>query len=201
MTALGEDEFLVTVANWMDWYTTEHRVNGHQTPLEAWKADGHPLDEVAPEQLWVDMLVAKDRCKVSKNGIRFDKINWTAPEITGVVGRTVQIRFLPHDRTFIEVFLDGDHICTAHPQQTLTADEEAAVIARRQEQRLHAQHRFTAANRQRKQRATGEVHRLDTDRNGNRNVIEPVDDLLDGGAEALEALVGGAAELDQRRLF
>lgn len=142
-----------------------------------------------------------DRCKVSKNGIRFDKIDWTAPEITGVVGRTVEIRYLPHDRTFIEVFLDGDHLSTAHPQQTLTADQEAAVIARRKEQRLQAQNRFTAANRQRKKNATEPVHRLEVDKNGNRVVIEPVDDLLDGGDEALEVLVGADSELDQRRLF
>jgi len=199
--ALGEDEFLVTLADWMDWYTTEHRVNGELTPLEAWKADGYPLDEIAPEQLWVDMLVAKDRCKVSKNGIRFDKIDWTAPEITGVVGPTVEIRYLPHDRTFIEVFLAGEHLCTAHPQQALTADQEAAVIARRKEQRLQAQNRFTAANRQRKKNATDPVHRLEVDKNGNRVVIEPVDDLLAGGDEALEVIVGDDSELDQRRLF
>lgn len=197
--ALGEDEFLLKLADWMDWYLLEHRVSGRLTPLEAWRADGHPLESVEPEQLWVDMLVAKERCKVSKNGIRFDRIDWTAPEVTGVCGRKVEIRYLPHDRTFIEVFLDGAHLCTAYPQQDLTPDQEQALMKRRQDEFARARSRFTTANRQRKRNADGEVHRLATDKNGRRMVIEPVDDLLEGGDVALAEIVGGRD--DQARLF
>jgi putative transposase len=197
--ALGEDEILVKLADWVDWYLTQHRVNGEQTPLEAWRADGHPLVEVDPEQLWVDMLVAKDRCKVSKNGIRFDRIDWTAPEVTGVIGRNVEIRYLPHDRTFIEVFLDGEHLCTAHPQQRLTAEQEQEVILRRKEQRLAARNRFTTANRQRRKNATGEVSKLTVDKNGNRVVVETDDDLLAGGEDAVAEIVG--EPVAQGRLF
>ena len=197
--ALGEDEFLIKLADWVDWYTTEHRVSGKATPLEAWKADGTPLNEVAPEQLWLDMLIAKDNCKISKNGIRFDGIDWTAPGMTGTVGRKVEIRYLPHDRTFIEVFLNGNHLFTATPQLTLTADEEQAVIDKRKLERLAAQNRFTVANRQRKKNATGDVHRLTTDKDGNRHVNAPDDDLLDGGAAALAELVGQTNE--QQRMF
>lgn len=75
--ALGEDEFVEKVAEWMDWYVTEHRIEGRETPLEMWRRDATPLREVTPEQLWVDMLLAKEKCKVSKNGIRFDRIDWT----------------------------------------------------------------------------------------------------------------------------
>jgi putative transposase len=32
----------------------------------------------------------------------------------------VQIRYLPHDDRQIEVYLDGEHLCTAHPQGQLT---------------------------------------------------------------------------------
>ncbi|MDA8063873.1 MAG: transposase family protein, partial [Actinomycetota bacterium] len=188
--ALGEDEFLVRLADWIDGYLTEHRVNGELTPLQAWQQDGYPLDEVTPEQLWFDMLVAKDRCKVSKNGIRFDRIDWTAPEITGVVSRMVEIRYLPHDRSFVEVFLDGDHLCTAHPQHGLTADQEQDIIARRKEQRLAARNRFTTANRQRRKNATGGVHKLEVDKNGNRTVVEAADDLLVGGEDAIAEIVG-----------
>ncbi len=197
--ALGEDEFLIALADWVDWYITEHRIDGELTPLERWQADGHPIEEVPPEQLWVDMLIAKDRCKVSKNGIRFDRIDWTAPEITGVVGRRVEIRYLPHDRTFIEVFLDGDHLCTAYPQQSLTADQQEAVIARRNAQRNAAKQRFTTANRQRKKNAKGPVHRLEVDKNGNRLVIDTPDDLLDGTDIDLAELLGDSDS--QPRLF
>lgn len=178
------------LADWMDFYITKHRVNGELTPLEAWKVDATPLEEVVQERLWVDMLIAKERCKVSKNGIRFDRIDFTAPEITGVVGRKVEVRYLPHDRTFIEVFLDGDHLCTALPQLTLDADEEKAVTDARRVARLKARRRFTTANRQRKKNAKGPVHKLTIDKDGNRNVVEAADDLLEGGDVALAELVG-----------
>jgi putative transposase len=198
-SALGEDEFLVKLADWVDWYTTEHRVNGKATPLEAWKADGTALNPVAPEQLWLDMLVAKDNCIISKNGIRFDSIDWTAPGMNGKVKLKVEIRYLPHDRTFIEVFRDGAHLFTATPQGSLTADEEQESIEERKRHRLEAQSRFTVANRQRKKNATGPVHRLRTDKDGNRHVIVPDDDLLDGGAAALAELVGESTA--QQRMF
>lgn len=198
--ALGEDEFLLKLADWVDWYVTEHRVNGEATPLEAWRSDPHPLEHVEPEQLWIDMLLAKDRCKVSKNGIRFDRIDFTAPEVTGLVGRSVEIRYLPHDRTFIEVFLDGAHVCTAHPKDDLTAEQAQAVIVRRKEVRLQARSRFTTANRQRKQNATGPVYALEIDRQGNRIVVSDLDDLLEGGEELLAELVE-ATDADQGRLF
>ena len=76
------------------------------------------------------------------------------------------MRYLPHDRTFIEVFLNGAHLFTATPQLTLTADQEQEVIEKRKHERLVAQNRFTVANRQRKKNATGEVHRLKTDKDG-----------------------------------
>jgi putative transposase len=188
--AMGEDDFLIKVADWMDWYTTKHRIKKQRTPLEAWKADGTPLDTVPPEQLWVDMLLAKSTARVGKNGIRFDGVDWT-PLRGGLVGRSVEIRYLPHDRTFIEVFVNGEHYCTAHPQLALTADEEDEQIELRQKSRLEAQKRFTTANRQRSSEVEGDVYRLDKAKNGKRAVKEPPkDDLLEGGEAALRDIAG-----------
>lgn len=110
-----------------------------------------------------------------------------APELTGVVGRAVEVRHLPHDRSFVEVFVDGDHLCTAFPAHLLTADETEAVIERRVQERRRAMNRFTTANRQR--RSMPGTMRLETDRDGRRHVIEPVGDLLSGGNEAYARLI------------
>ena len=199
--ALGEDEFLVKLADWIDWYVTEHRVSTTRlTPLQMWQQDATPLDEIAPEQLWLDFLVAKDRCKVSKNGIRWDRIDWIAPELTGTVGRTVEVRYLPHDRTFIEVFLDGQHLCTAEPNDLLDDEASHQVLLRRRKARADAQARFTAANRIRKQNGNT-VHRLEKDtKTGVRHVVPDNDtDLLAGGEDVLRDLLG--TDTDQMRLI
>jgi putative transposase len=86
--ALGEDKFLVVLADWMDEYIAQHKLSTTgRTPLQMWKDDATPLEEIPEERLWTDFLVAKDRCKVSKNGIRFDRIDWTAPGLQGKTGR------------------------------------------------------------------------------------------------------------------
>jgi hypothetical protein len=119
--------------------------------------------------------------------------------MTGHVGQRVEIRYLPHDRTFIEVFRDGRHLFTAMPQSTLTADQQQEHIQKRAEERRLAQQRFTVANRQRRSNAVGPVHRLTVDKDGNRLVTAPPDDLLDGGGAALAELIGDSSP--QQRLF
>jgi putative transposase len=189
-TALGEDEFLLLLDDWIGDYNANHIVTTMKmTPLQAWRADGTLLDEIAPERLWQDMLVSKERNKVSKNGIRWDTIDWVAPELVKVVGRHVEIRHLPHDRSFIEVFLDGDHLCTAVPVEELDDQAKQDIIERRQTARAQAQKRFTTANRMRGKKHPNSA-KLTKDKDGKRYVVDPSDDLLAGGAQALEALFG-----------
>lgn len=196
-SAMGEDDLLDVVADWMDWYVSEHRIAGGETPLEMWARDATPLRHVSPEQLWVDMLIAKNLCKVSKNGVRFDRIDWTAPELTGLVGRKVEIRYMPIARDFVEVFLDGEHKCTAYPVAHLTADQEEAVKQRRVDRRRLAQRRGTTANRQRRRNAPNGTLRLDKDNRGVSHVIEADVDLLDGPEVSLDDLVSSAQDQGQ----
>lgn len=199
--ALGEDTFLIKLADWMDWYITEHvHSSTGTTALQKWQDDATPLDEIAPERLWLDFLVAKDRCKVSKNGIRWDRIDWVAPELQGKVGRHVEIRYLPHERSFVEVFIDGEHLCTATPNVLLDDEASHQLLLRRQQARRQALQRQTAANRQRRT-DYDDVHRLTKDKDGRRSVVDPAeDDLLAGGDRALRELLGDD-DPDQKRLF
>ncbi|MCD4532506.1 transposase family protein [Nocardioides sp. cx-169] len=198
--ALCEDEFLVWLADWMDNYVTGHVIStAGQTPLQMWQADATPLEEIVPERLWQDFLLAKD-VKVSKNGIRFDTIDWVIPTggLTGTVGRKVEIRYLPHDRSFIEVFLEGVHLGTAHPKDLLTADETEEFLHRRMEARKAAQARFTTANRARSN--TDGATRIEKDKQGRRRIsATPSYDQLDAGAnDILASFI--EADLDQLRL-
>jgi hypothetical protein len=109
----------------------------------------------------------------------------------------VEIRHLPHDRSFIEVFLDGDHIGTAYPHERLTAEQEQDLIERREADRAEARKRFTVANRMRRT-AHPTTERLTTDKTGNRIVADDTQyfDLLAGGKAALEGFLGDGSDLD-----
>ena len=50
---------------------------------------------------------------------------------------------MPHDDRFVEVFADGVHLCTAHPQTQLTAEQvdQFRQQARTEARRLAAQRR------------------------------------------------------------
>lgn len=201
---LGQDEFMLKLADWFDRYITEHEHSSLGcTPLEAWKRDTTPLVELPVQRLWQDFLTAKNKVIVSKNGIRFDTIDFTAPELIGKVGRSLEIRYLPHDRSFIEVFDGGVHVATAIPRHALTADLEQEILDHRRSQTQKAQARFTASNRIRREgyeSTTG----LTRNKKGQLVVNEPTIDELDlliDGEEALAALIGPDNANGQGALF
>jgi putative transposase len=207
--AMSEDDFLPLLIEWMDSYHLEHvNRNTGATALEMWQSDPTPLVEVPIEQLRVDFLIAKDAAKVSKNGVRFDRIDFVAPELRKVIGRTVQIRYLPHDRSFIEVFSDDEHLCTAYPVDQLTPDEQNDIVQGNHAERRLGQRRFSSANRLR--RANHATSRLEVDKQHRRHVVDdpagPTTSkgMLGNGKAALERLLGpddGDGDDQESRLF
>ncbi|MGH7750015.1 MAG: Mu transposase C-terminal domain-containing protein, partial [Candidatus Dormibacteria bacterium] len=145
-------EMVAAFADWIDRYNRErpHAALHGQTPLQRWLEDATPLRLVPDEELRWTLLGDADR-QVITSGIRFHGLNYIAPELNGLVGETVQVRFRPHDDTSIEVFRNGAHLCTAHPQGTLGPEERAAVLARRR-----ADAREQAARQRRATRSTRE---------------------------------------------
>lgn len=119
-------------AEWITDYNTM-RVHGEldgQTPLARWCEDATPLREIPGERLrW--MLMADVERTVNKDGVHFERVRFIAPELNGLVGDRVQVRYTPHDLRQIEIFRDDTWLCTAYPQDQLTAEQRAAVLARR----------------------------------------------------------------------
>jgi putative transposase len=141
------------------------------TPLQAWQADDTVLHRVDAELLR-HLLLAGDDKTVQKNGIRFNNLYYVAPEINGRGGQVVQIRYMPHDDRWIEVYLDGEHLCTAYPQGHLT-DEQVTDF------REHAEaetKRLAAARRRASRRTRTELAPLSdgqTDEQPSRLVPRP----------------------------
>jgi putative transposase len=147
-SCLGEGEFLLKLDQWFTWYITEHVHSGIEcTPLQAWQQNDTPLDEVPAAQLWLDFLVAKDLVTVRPEGVRFRTVDFIAAELLGAVDRKVEVRYLPHQLTFIEIFLNNEHLCTAYPRHASTPEQEQALLKHRKQKMIEATRHFSMVKR------------------------------------------------------
>lgn len=119
-------------AEWVTDYNTAqvHSELDGQTPLARWREDATPLREVPAEQLrW--MLMADVERTINKDGVHFGRVRFMAPELNGLVGERVQVRYTPHDLRQIDVFRGDRWLATAYPQDQLTPEQRDAVLERR----------------------------------------------------------------------
>lgn len=139
-------------AEWARWYNHErpHSMIGNRPPVEAWNDDPSALTRIDPEKVRHLLLAGIERV-VGKNGISFNSLAYVAPQLRGRVGQKVQVRYMPHDDNFIEVYLDGAHLCTAKPAGFLSeeATEEFRAHARAETKRLSAERRRAAGRARR----------------------------------------------------
>lgn len=146
-------ELLAQIRAWIIQYNNAlpHEALGGRTPAQAWDDDPAPVSMLAAEDArW--MLKASRRAKITKSGIRHANHLFIAPELSGLAGDTVELRFIPHDHRFVDVYVGRKFLCTALPQATLTAAERDAVLARRKEDRRKAGARMRRAGRAMKAR-------------------------------------------------
>ena len=104
------------------WYNTDHRhrMLGGRTPLAGVDDDPAALQRVDAGPL--RHLHARRHRAQRAEGRHPVHAAWptSPPSCTGRGGQRVQMRYMPHDDRSIEVYLDGEHLCTAYPQGQLT---------------------------------------------------------------------------------
>lgn len=81
-----------------------------------------------------NFLAEKNGRKISKNGVRFKNIDYVHPAMSKMVGKKVSVRYLPNDRTFLDVFVEGTYVCTAVPHERLSTDERLQIVRKRNSQ-------------------------------------------------------------------
>lgn len=130
------------------------------------------------------MLLSDTTRIINGDGIHFETKIFIAPEIIGMGGERVEVRYMPYDLRAIEVFRRGEWLCTAFPQDQV-ADELADAIQRQQHELNKGMGaRRAAASRERSRRlapitATGQVEELPKRRSGKRRPAELSDARLD----------------------
>lgn len=148
---LTEEVLFMLLENWVEEYnsTRPHSALGGRTPNQVWAEQQNPLRQVAPEMLRLSLMASKRSYKVHPRGIHFQKQYYTAPELASLVGSLVDVRYLPRDDSFIEVFVGDKWVCTAFLHPDLTDTQRAEIRARNQEQYTKARTYLLAAKERR----------------------------------------------------
>jgi putative transposase len=148
VTPLSFDELVEAIETYIDHYNLErpHSALGGKTPLERWQEDATPIERRSREELRGLVLPVEER-QVLKDGIHFRNLVFFAPELEGLRGEKVQIRFMPHDLREIEVLQDDQFVCMARPQGAVTEDEWKRFLATRSAEKKQATKRRKRAQR------------------------------------------------------
>ncbi|TMR40894.1 DDE-type integrase/transposase/recombinase [Actinomadura geliboluensis] len=145
------EEFARRFAKWAHWYNTKkpHSMLNGATPLQAWEADPFELYRIPADTIRHLLMAVKSEHTIGKNGINFNSRTYHHRKLSGRAGERVTLRHMPNDPSFVEVYLNGVHWCTAHPKDELTEEEKDAIFEERRAKktelkRLHGQARKIA---------------------------------------------------------
>ncbi|MGH7749678.1 MAG: Mu transposase C-terminal domain-containing protein, partial [Candidatus Dormibacteria bacterium] len=181
------DAFVACFADFMVRYNTEHHHSGldRETPLERWLGDPVPVVEMPRKRLH-HLLLARDERVVGKKGIRLFGAHYNSAELVGLVGETVEIRFMPHHHDSIEVFLHERHIGIALRVDLMDAEEATRLRRRRVEEErwLARQQREATRRRNRRFQAVTEAAPAPDAPEGEElpRALTPSRSLIDHGA-------------------
>lgn len=95
--------------------------------MQAWEADPFTLYRIPTETLR-HLLMATKPYVIGKDGINFKSRKYCHSKLNGHGGERVVLRHIPDDPDFVEVYLRGEHLCTAYPREQLSKEQEDAII-------------------------------------------------------------------------
>jgi putative transposase len=143
--------FVELFARFVRWYHEErpHEGLNGRTPLEVWQSDPTPLRTVPASRLRHLLLVGEVRTVTTK-GVQLDGRRYNAAELTGYVGETVEVRYMPHHDDEVEVFLKDRHLCTARLVSRMSPGDVRRLLERRAEEAKWLRQVTRAAERKRR---------------------------------------------------
>lgn len=173
------EEFKAHLEHWIDSYNFErHHTSLDATPFEAWKNDPTPINRVDDDLIRKSFLDESRGRRVSKSGIRFKNIDYTHELLGKLVGKRVTVKFLPNDRTFLDIYLDGQFVCSAIPHARLSKDQRTLIVRQRNQQ-IQNVDRIVKQSRRRAQRREREGNPLAGPERDPSQPLRTVEDLSD----------------------
>ncbi|MGZ4314199.1 MAG: Mu transposase C-terminal domain-containing protein [Gaiellaceae bacterium] len=126
---LTVEEFTARFELWIDSYNYERIHSALQcTPFEAWRDDPAPVERVPDALIRHGFLAVTQGRTVSKKGVRFRNVDYVHAGLGDLVGKKVSIRYLPNDRSFIDVYDDDEFVCSAEPHNRLSREDRIQIV-------------------------------------------------------------------------
>lgn len=126
---LTMEEFTERLIQWVDFYNYERVHSALKcTPFEAWRNDPTMIERADDALIRHAFLATSKPRAVNKNGVRFDGVDYTHHDLAMFVGRKANLRYLPNDRTFVDVYVAGQFVCTAKPHTRLSSDQRRVIV-------------------------------------------------------------------------
>ncbi len=147
------ERFRGELSEWVRHYNLErpHRGLDGRTPLQAWEEDPAPV-RMPPEHVIRGLHQARTQRKVAKDGIHFASVTYWSPSLHGIVGETVEIDYVPHDRRKIDVYRAHEFLCTCVPTDAITDQDRQALYEARQRDAQRLRKLRSDANRRQRVR-------------------------------------------------
>ena len=115
---------------------TPHRALNGLTPLQAWMTDEHPVVK-ADEDVLRKAMQRSDKRKVHHYGIEHRGRIYLNPRLRrdDALGQWVEVRYHEHHTHKVEVFVDGEYVCTAFESHAMSQGMQLGVVATRRADR------------------------------------------------------------------
>ncbi|MER6686341.1 Mu transposase C-terminal domain-containing protein [Streptomyces olivaceoviridis] len=148
-------EFVRLLLEWITWWNTKHtsKALGGRTPLQTWRADPTPIEDVDRDLLHRFTLADDGRTRtLTASGVRWGNRYYAGEWMHGEaeVGRKVRVRFIPHHDHEIEVFdaVSGKYLGPAHPSDAATDEQRRAHRRRKAAEKRRLARAMSAAAEQ-----------------------------------------------------
>jgi putative transposase len=153
--ALLFEGFVAELLGWVRWWNSEHQMPALEgrTPLQVWLDDPTPLSPVPAGDLRLLMLEDDGRVrKITTKGVSWQGRSYVGPWMTGQVGRTVRLRWMPHHEHEVEVFdaRTEQHLGPATLADQASPEQIAELLRTRQHRRKQLAADLKAAEKSRR---------------------------------------------------
>ncbi|MGW2513937.1 transposase [Streptomyces scopuliridis] len=204
-------EFVRRLLEWVTWWNTEHTSQAldGRTPLEAWRADPTPIEDVDPGLLHRYTLADDGRTRtLTTSGVRWNNQYYVGQWMHGGAdaGTKVHIRFIPHHDHEIEVFdaASGKYLGPAHLADEATTEQRRAHRRRKEAEKRLLARALAAASRHTRSRYAAVTEARQPEQLGTLTATEAADEaartrLSDAAEWALPDLIEPAPPPDHWR--
>ena len=132
--------------------------------------------------------------RFSKNGVRFKSIDYTHEGLGKLVGKRVSVKYLPNDHSFLDIYLDGQFVCTAIPHARLSKDQRNLIVRQRNQQ-IQSVDRIVKQSTVRARRREREGNPLATPERDPGQPLRTLDDI--GDEEFLKFLESSVTPMEE----